>query len=78
MARVWLERGTEQGKEKTEIIIMILIPKAKVKMMMITVMILFLFDFDISPVLKRAMKMLIGKGSFYFQACLCLKHSWHA
>ena len=67
----------KQGKEKTEIIIMILIPIAKVKMM-ITVMILFLFDFDISPVLKRAMKMLIGKGSFYFQACLCLKHSWHA
>ena len=47
---------------------------SKVKMM-ITMMILFLFDFDISPVLKRAMKMLIGKGSFYFQACLCLKHS---
>jgi len=46
LARVWLERGTEQEKEKT--------------------------------VLKRAMKMLIGKGSFYFQACLCLKHSWHA
>ena len=29
LARVWLERGTEQGKEKTEIIIMILIPKSK-------------------------------------------------
>ena len=62
--QVWLGMGRGRERGRTEIIIMMM------------VMMKMVIDCSwSSPVQKRARKMLIGRVSFYFQACLCLKHS---
>ena len=81
MVQVWL--GTGRGRERgtTEIIIimivmsMIMVMMVMLVMMVMMIMVMVIYCSWSSPVQKRARKMLIGRASFYFQACLCLKHS---
>ena len=84
VGRVWLGTGRERERGTTEIIIIIMIVIIMIMMIMMMIMVIMKMIIHCSwssPVQKRARKMLIGRVSFYFQACLCLKHSllaWEA
>ena len=56
-------------------IMVIMVMLVVMVMMMKVIMKMVIYCSWSSPVQKRARKMLIGRASFYFQACLCLKHS---